>query len=145
MKSTDLVVRGEVVDVQPYAPITAADAGSAVGAPPLPRKLVTLRVGAELFGHAGASTIKIVHDLPPEGSVLVEDPVPRLSEEMVVFLRPGLGPRGVIIPGAWSRVSIDGRYTLSRGGRVDAMVPGGPLEAVRDALAEPDRLREAKS
>lgn len=145
MKPTAYVVAGKVVAVEPYAPITAKDAGAAEGAPEIPRQIATLRVSQQYFGAKLEPEISVVQNLAPDDAVFSEDPPYRSGDELMLFLRDAIGPRSVPIPGALSRVGIDGLYRQQRDGRFTPALGGAPEAEVAAATRNPEKFREAKS
>lgn len=145
MHTTEVVVRGKVLDVEPYPPITWRDAGAAEGAPELPRKLITFRTDEQLFGPGVGDTFTVLHTLPPAGTILTEDPLYVRGEDSLLFLRTAQGPKGrAEVAGALSVVGIDGRYGIARTGELRPALGGGPVQEVQQARQNPQRFKEAK-
>jgi len=144
MRDSDVVARGTVIDIAPYAPITAQDAGAAADAPAIPRRLVTFRTDQQLHGSHLGGSFEVIEALPPRGTYLEESPPYGVGEEAVVFLRSAFGPRGrPERSGAFFVVGVDARYRVQRTGELRAGMAGAPVEEVRAALRDPERFQEA--
>lgn len=144
MQGTTFIARGTVVQVADYPAITFKDAGSAEGAPAIPRKLVTFRRDERLYGGLDGTTFQVVQPLAPGGAVFPENPEFKVGERALLFLRPTMEPDGTAAKTpALSMVGIDGRYRIASSGEIDAMLDGAPIADVRAAARQPSRFEEA--
>lgn len=144
--ASELVVKGTVTDVAEYPPITAAMAGAAEGAPPIPRQIVTVAVEDVLFGEDPGAIVRVVHALPPKGVAFSEDPEYKAREKTLLFLRSAREP-GSGRPtnrGLWEQVGIDGRLRLTEQGKAIGALPNGPEREINETNDLPATIKEAK-
>jgi hypothetical protein len=143
VRDASVVVTATVTDVSALAPITAADAGAASGAPDIPRERVSVTVDRRLLGDAG-DAVEIIDTRLPGKPQSDEDPGYRAGERYVLFLKPAVGPGGAI-GGAWQTVSNDGRLPLRADNDVRELLPRGPRDEIRAAWPNIEsKLQEAK-